>query len=75
MLAGGCAMACVLLCLVQIHYSRQVRAIQATQRQLVEIQRHQAKMNRLAMDLAAYGRTNAAILPLLNSVGLNPTQQ
>lgn len=72
--AGACAMACVILCWMQIHYSRQARAVRTTQRQLAEVQRHQALMSRLMNDLSAYSRTNDAILPLLRSVSLNPGQ-
>ena len=73
-LAGACAMACVVLCWMQIQYTRQVREIQNTQRQWADIQRHQAMMNRLVVDLYAYSETNAAIRPLLESVGI-PARQ
>ena len=72
LLVGASAMACVILCLMQIHYSRQIRAIQATQQQLATVQQRQAMMNQLAVDLYAYSRTNAAIKPLLDSVGIKP---
>ena len=73
-LVGAMAMACVILCLMQIRYSRQIRTIQGTQQQLVVVQKRQAMMQQLAVDLYAYSRTNAAIKPLLDSVGIKPTK-
>jgi uncharacterized protein HemX len=74
LLVGACAMACVILCLMQIHYSRQIRAIQATQQQLAAVQKNELMMKQLAGDLYAYSRTNAAIKPLLDSVGIKPVK-
>lgn len=73
--AGACAMACLVLCCMQIQYSRKVREIRDVQRQLLEIQQNRANLNRLAADLYVYSRTNTAIRPLLQSVGINANQQ
>jgi hypothetical protein len=74
LLGGAAAMACVILCLMHIHYSRQIRTIRGTQQQLAAVQQRQAMMQQLAADLYAYSRTNAAIKPLLDSVGIKPNQ-
>ena len=74
LLVAAMAMACVILCLMQIHYSRQIRAIQGTQQQLASVQKRQAMMQQLAVDLYAYSQTNASIKPLLDSVGIKPTK-
>ena len=74
LLVGAAAMACVILCLMHIHYSRQIRTIRGTQQQLAAVQQRQAMMQQLAADLYAYSRTNAAIKPLLDSVGIKPNQ-
>lgn len=68
-LVGASAMACVILCLMHIQYSRRIRSIHGTQMQLQAIQRNQQMINALASELYAYGKTNAAMMPLLNSVG------
>ena len=72
LLAGLTALASVVLCLAQIHYSRQLRATQA---QLLQVNKNRNLMNRLASDLYSYSKTNSAIKPLLDSVGLQPVQQ
>jgi len=74
LLVGASAMACVILCLMQIHYTRQIRDVRATQQQLAAIQKNRATMQQLATDLYAYSRTNPSIKPLLDSVGIKPTQ-
>ncbi|MCU0771795.1 MAG: hypothetical protein MUE94_08525 [Verrucomicrobia bacterium] len=74
LLVGASAMASVILCVMQIHYSRQIRTLQGTQQQLVAVQQRQAMMQQLALDLYAYSKTNAAIRPLLDSVGIKPSK-
>ena len=68
------ALASVVLCVMQIHYSRQIRIIQGTQQQLATIQQRQAMIQQLAADLYAYSQTNTAIKPLLDAAGIKPKQ-
>ena len=68
-LVGASAMACVILCLLHIQYSRRIRSIHGTQMQMQAIQQNQAVMNQLANELYIYSKTNASITPLLNAVG------
>lgn len=74
MLVGASAMACVILCVMQIHYSRQARNIRETQQQFAAIQKNQAMMQQMAADLYTYSRTHPDIKPLLDSVGIKPIQ-
>ncbi|MCU0786905.1 MAG: hypothetical protein MUC91_01735 [Verrucomicrobia bacterium] len=68
LLVGASAMASVILCVMHI------RSIQGTQQQLLAVQRNQAMMNGLVADLYAYGKTNSAIRPLLDSIRAKPVQ-
>ena len=73
-LVGASAMACVILCIMHIQYSRRIRNIQGAQVQYQAIKRNQLLMSNLASELYVYSRTNAAITPLLNSVGFKPVK-
>ncbi len=74
LLVGASAMASVILCVMHIQYTRTLRSIQGTQQQLLAVQRNQAMMNGLVADLYAYGKTNSAIRPLLDSIRAKPVQ-
>lgn len=73
LLVGASAMASVILCIMHIQYSRNIRSIQATQQQMIAVQKNQAMMRQLGVDLQAYSQTNPAIKPLLDSVTTKPT--
>ncbi len=74
LLVGASAMTSVVLCVMQIQYSRQIRTIQGLQQQLAVVQQRQLMMQQLATDLYAYSKTNAAIRPLLDAAGIKPAK-
>jgi len=68
------AMACVILCVLEVHYTRQLRELRRLQQNAVVVKQRQEIMNQLAADLYAYSQTNAAIRPILNSAGIKTRQ-
>lgn len=72
LLVGASAMASVILCVMHIQYTRSLRTIQGTQQQMLAVKQNQAMFQQLATDLYVYSKTNAAIKPLLDSVGIKP---
>jgi uncharacterized protein HemX len=74
LLVGASALTSVILCVMQIQYSRQIRTIQSLQQQLAMVQQRQLMMQQLAADLYTYSKTNAAIKPLLDSAGIKPAK-
>jgi len=72
LLVAASALASVVLCVMHIQYSRTIRSIQGTQQQLLALQQRQSSMQQLVSELYAYGRTNASIKPLLDSIAAKP---
>ena len=60
------------LCANYYFKSREQRNLQFMQAQVARIQQEDAVLNALLNDLVEYRKTNAAIDPILQSIGLNP---
>jgi|ERR1017187_7926815 hypothetical protein len=68
------ALLSIILCLLYISDSRQLRAFQGRlQAELPGINNNRAAANALVNDTLEYSKKNPAIIPVLQSVGITPT--